>query len=1493
VILLASFPVVAYLVLQLPALQSWAAQRAVHSLSQGLDAEISIEKVYIVFFNKLIVKNISICTSPQDTLFHARKVSLSFSSFRPQAHKIRLQRIGLEDGVFHLEILQEHTNLEQAFRLQKDRDSSLSTSAKGPAWDISAQRFRMKNFRFTLKDDRRSRKGLHPHTMDFMDLDVRQISIDARQLALQNDSLSCQLRSLSCVEEKTGYQLHELSGAVGVSGQGAHIQEMRIQDPYSDIRATEFHMHYKNAKAFKHFLDSVVLESHFNKAQISFRSLAYYAPALQDFYLNCILSGHIRGPVRHLTGRDVQMSTASQATHLSTNFRIDGLPSLQTTTAFLDISHLESETDDVMDILAQINNNQNPSFAKHVPSDIPLHFQGSLAGLLNDFAVHGNMKAGTGDIVFDAVFRQEAKPQKGFYIDGMISTIDLDAGKLSGIAALGTLSMHSRARLLFRNAENGGINASIDSLRINRLDLKDYPYSNIFAVGHFQNRQFDGRIVCRDPNLNFIFQGLANLDYRVLDPDQDARYDFAATIAHADLDALGLDTRDSISHISGNITANFTRNILGDIMGEIKIPRLFYENSTGHYPLDNILFQSQFLNNAYRFELTAPFAKALYTGNQGLTTFVKDIQHHILYRHFPNYFAPVKGISEARTQDYQFNIEFLDVTSIEQLLLPGLFIADGSNLSVHLGPEGQSLMHLQSPYLRFKGQRAQKLDLRMQGDSSQLQGSFSALECKASGMPLDSLSLNYTASNNLLDINLNYSNLVNQNREGHFFGQLAFRPGQTILDKPFITLHIHPSHFLVDTALWELRRADIDFSPHGIRFHNLKLSQKEQSLGIHGVLAKTYTDTLHFELQNFDISLLNLFLENSAYHVAGNFTGNAQIVDFYEDLQFSADLKGHELYLNQHEVGELALLCRWDHPQRRFRLAARNQLKESVPLSIMGYYRPSDKELNLSASLKELSTIHFAPLLRSLVSGFDGKLSGELQVQGPWPKLSLTGNKVFVKDLDFTVNFTQVAYRLNSPIICSVDGVRFQNGNLSDAAGKTALVNGGLSHKHFRDIGLDVHVDFENFECLATTEKDNSSFYGSVFASGQFRIGGNLQQVLLDINARTERNSALHVPLSGVSEAQQSALLSFVPPPSLLPSKPLDPLDIRTEAQARKSPTQVAVKLEADLTPDAELFVEINKSTGDIISGLGSGAISIELDPVQDRFDIFGDYTVDQGNYLFVLQNFLSKRFTIQQGGQISFNGDILRTNINLTAAYKTKASIGTLLSDTTSVSNRRDVACLIHMTGNLTNPSLEFDIQIDDIAPEAQARVRSALTPEDKLIRQFMALLVSGSFMPDQQSGIVNNINILYSNASEILSNQLNTVFNQLNIPLDIGFNYQAGSQGQDLFDVAISTQLFNNRVIVNGNVGNSQVASKAGDVVGDIDIEVKLTDRGNFRVKAFSHSADQYSNYLDNTQRNGVGFVYQDEFSTFRELWQRLFVRKKKREARQALEQQYLPPE
>ena len=103
----------------------------------------------------------------------------------------------------------------------------------------------------------------------------------------------------------------------------------------------------------------------------------------------------------------------------------------------------------------------------------------------------------------------------------------------------------------------------------------------------------------------------------------------------------------------------------------------------------------------------------------------------------------------------------------------------------------------------------------------------------------------------------------------------------------------------------------------------------------------------------------------------------------------------------------------------------------------------------------------------------------------------------------------------------------------------------------------------------------------------------------------------------------------------------------------------------------------------------------------------------------------------------------------------------------------------------------------------------------------------------------------------------------------------------------MALSTQLFNNRVVVNGNIGNRRMYGTTTDeVAGDVDIDIKLDKPGTFRLNLFSHSADQYTSFLDNSQRNGVGFAYQREFNSLGQFFRDLFTPRKVREERAAQE-------
>ena len=262
----------------------------------------------------------------------------------------------------------------------------------------------------------------------------------------------------------------------------------------------------------------------------------------------------------------------------------------------------------------------------------------------------------------------------------------------------------------------------------------------------------------------------------------------------------------------------------------------------------------------------------------------------------------------------------------------------------------------------------------------------------------------------------------------------------------------------------------------------------------------------------------------------------------------------------------------------------------------------------------------------------------------------------------------------------------------------------------------------------------------------------------------------------------------------------------------------------------------------------------------------------------------MSKFCRDQNIGSIKFNGDIMDSDLSISARYSLRTSLSNLIADTTSVSSRRTVECEVNVSDKLRNPKLDFSINVPDLDPITKSRVESALSTDDKVQKQFIALLVTNNFIPDEQSGIVNNSNLLTSNVADLMANQLNNLLQKLDIPLDLGLNYAESGSGRSIFDVALSTQLFNNRVIVNGSVGNRKgLANYNNDVVGDLDIEVKMDKTGQVRLNLFSHSADQYTNYLDNSQRNGVGVAYQKEFDSLKQFFRDLFSSKAERQARE----------
>ncbi|HCR90971.1 MAG TPA: translocation/assembly module TamB, partial [Prolixibacteraceae bacterium] len=207
----------------------------------------------------------------------------------------------------------------------------------------------------------------------------------------------------------------------------------------------------------------------------------------------------------------------------------------------------------------------------------------------------------------------------------------------------------------------------------------------------------------------------------------------------------------------------------------------------------------------------------------------------------------------------------------------------------------------------------------------------------------------------------------------------------------------------------------------------------------------------------------------------------------------------------------------------------------------------------------------------------------------------------------------------------------------------------------------------------------------------------------------------------------------------------------------------------------------------------------------------------------------------------------------------------------------------------NLNNPTIGFDIDFPTSEDRVKDEVKQFFNTDEDRNKQILSLLILGRFYtPEYLRGSyeASNTNVVGSTASELFSNQLSNWLSKISNDFDIGVNYRPGNQvTDDEVELALSTQIFNDRVTINGNIGNnvSQVTTSnnnSSSIVGDFDLNVKLNKTGKLQFKAFNHSNNNLI-YETSPYTQGIGLSYREDYDSLSELWTKiksLFSKEKK---------------
>ena len=190
-------------------------------------------------------------------------------------------------------------------------------------------------------------------------------------------------------------------------------------------------------------------------------------------------------------------------------------------------------------------------------------------------------------------------------------------------------------------------------------------------------------------------------------------------------------------------------------------------------------------------------------------------------------------------------------------------------------------------------------------------------------------------------------------------------------------------------------------------------------------------------------------------------------------------------------------------------------------------------------------------------------------------------------------------------------------------------------------------------------------------------------------------------------------------------------------------------------------------------------------------------------------------------------------------------------------------VDALLKVTGDMRQPEITFDLAFPTLTEETRRKVRSIINTEEMMNRQIIYLLALNRFYtPDYMNATRGNE--LVSVASSTISSQLSNIFGQLsdNWSLAPNFRSDRGDFSDVEFDMAISSNLLNNRLFFNGNLGYRDKSLNNNSFIGDFDIEYLLNRNGSLRLKAYNRYNDQNYYLKSALTTQGVGLVYKRDF-------------------------------
>ncbi|MHA7130088.1 translocation/assembly module TamB domain-containing protein [Algoriphagus namhaensis] len=1328
-----------------------------------------------------------------------------------------------------------------------------------PDWKVEAKEVLLEdnNIEFKTADSPFRSGYFNPEAMLF-----KKLSANLKEIRLADQSASAEVNSFR-FEEASGFSLSEFAMNLNLDDQSLSLEDIQLAINRSALSG-RLSLGYSSLANLISKPEQSSFDLRLDAPKISVMDAYYFQPSLREDSLFQIVDDKPFSASMDVEGSAKMLQIGlAELSWGQTSFLASG--------KVIEVMNVDSLRFDFPQIELSSGRASLLPFVseKELGIQLPENVKlvGRASGMLNELGMEFDLESSMGDIALLASYGDAEEltfstkiDAKALQLNRLLQNPDLDTVYFS-LDAKGSGSQWYEI-----NAE---IEARFDSLRLYEND-----YSGLQISGNLEKGSGSIRSDLNSKNLRYDL--LAEVDLDSVNTTASLKLDLIG----ADFGAMGL--TGSNTRAQGLLEASFEGN-LEEYQASASISKTTVVHELEPYPVGDILMNAFVKNDTTSVDLESEPLVGFIQSNANPGKFSEALIHY-----FNQYFAIEDTIRTPGDVILNLNFSIREDPLLTEILLPGLMQLDRSSIRANFSEANQSLIaNVDFPFVNYAGAEIDSLGIQVDSDRDGFDFQFGFAALNTGPVAMDKTLISGNLEDALLLLDLQFFD------EKKILTHIATKA--TFLEDS-VKVTFVPDDLILDRKAWAVPASNqLVYANEELSFRDMSFTSGRQKVQLTDQLDSLERPHVAAIFDSFSLDNLTSFLNPEKVIANGDVQGSLIVQRPFGALGILGDLTIDSLAVMETHLGTLSLEAVAE-TLGNYVLDAELS-GAGIDLLVAGEFQ-SDEEsatFDLDLDLNQLQLEILQTLLPEDILQAGGIVQGQIKAKGSTADPVYEGGLSF-KDASITPAIVGTKYLFtDEKVRLDNAGIYLSDFTVRDESQNTFAVDGEIGTENLVNPTFDLQVTAEKFMAINSTNEESELFFGKGTIDADISVTGDLLLPVVrgTLAVKDQTDLTFIIPESQAALVERQGVVIFVN------KENPDNILTRNDEEISNTFSGYDIKLLLEVDPTARFKIIIDPSSGDNLALTASGELDLAVDPI-GRTSLSGRLEVERGHYELSLYSLVNRRFEIEKGSTIIWNGDPLDANMDITASYEVRTAPAPLMASQLTGSGdatqsqygkRLDFLVFLYLDGELLQPEISFGLDMPEnergeFGGNVYAQVQQISDQEGELNRQVFSLLVLNRFFPSGGSdGSGGGTEAIARNSvSQLLSDQLNNFSNQLfgDSGFEVGFevdSYTQGAGGQAQTELNVSAQqtLFDDRLTVQVGSqfdveGNSQETQDAGAILGNISIEYTLTEDGRFLIRAFRKN--QFESIIDGQLMiTGLGVVFNREFNEFKNLWKRPF--------------------